>query len=84
LHKAIKATPSGSAAGESRVLRFCLALATIASYLTMMFFLIHSAREAAQAGVAAAEFSPAMIALASSMAFSVMITGLFVFVRQGD
>jgi hypothetical protein len=54
----------------------------IASYLGMMAFLIHSARHPAQTAVV--EFSPAMVALASCMAFSVILTGLFVLVRQGD
>jgi hypothetical protein len=61
-----------------------LVLATIVSYLAMMAFSIYSARHAAQTTVAAAEFSPAMIALASCMAFSVALTGLFVFARHGD
>jgi hypothetical protein len=39
--------------------------ATIVSYLAMMAFLIYSARHATQTIVAAADFSPAMIALAS-------------------
>jgi hypothetical protein len=54
----------------------------IVSYLGMMAFLIYSARHAAQSAVV--EFSPAMIALASCMAFSVILTGLFVLVRQED
>jgi hypothetical protein len=47
-----------------------------------MAFLIYSARHATQSAVV--EFSPAMIALASCMAFSVILTGLFVFLRHGD
>jgi hypothetical protein len=46
--------------------------------------LIHSARHATQTTVVAAGFSPAMIAVASCMAFSVILTGLFVFVRHED
>jgi hypothetical protein len=65
-------------------LRFRLVLAMIASYLAMMAFLIYSARQATQTAVAAAGFSPAMVALASCMAFSVVLTGLFVFARHGD
>jgi hypothetical protein len=61
-----------------------LVLATIVSYLAMMAFLIHRARHAVQTTVVAADFSPAMIALASCMAFSVVLTGLFVFVRHQD
>jgi hypothetical protein len=65
-------------------LRFLLVFATIVSYLAIVAFLIHSARHATQTTVVAADFSPAMIALASCMAFSVILTGLFVFVRHGD
>ena len=64
------------------VRRFRLALLMIVSYLAMMTFLIYSARHATQTAVAAAGFSPAMIALASCMAFSVILTGFFVFVRN--
>jgi hypothetical protein len=32
----------------------------------------------------ATNFSPAMIAVASCMAFSIFLTGLFVFVQHGD
>jgi len=56
----------------------------IVPYLAMMAFLIHSARHATEIAVVASDFSPAMIALASCMAFSVVLTGLFVFVRHGD
>ena len=65
-------------------LRFWLVLVMIVSYLAMMAFLIHSARHATQTAVVAADFSPAMIALASCMAFSVILTGLFVFARNED
>jgi hypothetical protein len=50
----------------------------------MMAFLIHSARNATQTAVASSNVSPAMIALASCMAFSVVLTGLFVLVRHWD
>jgi hypothetical protein len=65
-------------------LRFRLMLAMIVAYLAMVAFLIYRARHATQTAVAAADFSPAMIALASCMAFSVVLTGLFVFARHGD
>jgi hypothetical protein len=64
-------------------LRFRLVFATFVSYLAMMAFLIYSARHATQTIVAAADFSPAMIALVSCMALHVILTGLFVFVRHG-
>src|SRR5258708_5777859 len=44
----------------------------IVAYLAMMAFLIHRARHATQTAVVAADFSPAMIALASCMAFSIL------------
>ncbi|WP_157676373.1 hypothetical protein [Afipia sp. GAS231] len=56
----------------------------IVSYLAMMAFLIYSARQATQSAVAASDFSPAMVALGACMAFSVIITGLFVLVQHGD
>jgi hypothetical protein len=84
LHKTTEVVPSRVAANRLGTLRFRLVLAMIVSYLAMMAFLIHSARHATQTAVVAAEFSPAMIALASCMAFSVVLTGLFVFVRHGD
>jgi len=46
--------------------------------------LIHCARTVTQTSVVAADFSPAMIALASCMAVSVILTGFFVFVRHGE
>jgi hypothetical protein len=61
-----------------------LVLAMITAYLAMMAFLIYSARHATQTAVVASDFSPAMIALASCMAFSIVLTGLFVLVRRGD
>jgi hypothetical protein len=84
LLKTIEVLPLRVAASRLGALRFRLVLAMIASYLAMMAFLIHSARHATQTAVVAAEFSPAMIALASCMAFSVVLTGLFVFARHGD
>jgi hypothetical protein len=84
LLKTIEVIPLRVAASRLGALRFRLVLAMIASYLAMMAFLIHSARHATQTAVVAAEFSPAMIALASCMAFSVVLTGLFVFARHGD
>jgi hypothetical protein len=82
MHKAPEAVPSR--ANRLGVLRFRLAVVMIVSYLSMMAFLIYSARQATQTAVEASGFSPAMIAVASCMAFSVILTGLFVFVRQGD
>ena len=82
--KATEVVPLRVAASRLGALRFRLALVMIASYLAMMAFLIHSARHATQTAVVAADFSPAMIALASCMAFSVVLTGLFVFARHGD
>jgi hypothetical protein len=66
------------------VRRFRLALLMIVSYLSMMTFLIYSARNAPQSSVVATDFGPAVIALASCMAFSVVLTGFFVFVRNRD
>jgi hypothetical protein len=83
LHKATVVVPLRITANRLGALRFRLVFATIVSYLAMMAFLIHSARHAAQTTIAA-EFSPAMIALGSCMAFSVVLTGLFVFARHGD
>jgi len=84
LLKTIQVVPPRVIASRLGALRFRLVLAMIVSYLAMMAFLIHSARHAAQTAVAAADFSPAMIALASCMVFSVALTGLFVFARHGD
>jgi hypothetical protein len=84
LHKTTEGVPLRATANRLGALRFRLVLAMIASYLAMMAFLIYSARRATQTTVVAAEFSPAMIALASCMAFSVIVTGFFVFVRHGD
>jgi hypothetical protein len=84
LYKDTKVVSLRVAAHGLRALRLRLVLATIVSYLAMMAFLIYSARHAAQSPIVAAGFSPAMIALASCMAFSVILTGLFMFVRHGD
>jgi hypothetical protein len=84
LHKTTEDVPSRVTANRSGALRFQLVLAMIVPYLAMMAFLIHNARHATQTAVAASDFSPAMIALASCMFFSVVLTGLFVFVRHGD
>jgi hypothetical protein len=84
LHRITEDDPSHVAVNKSRALRFRLVLAMIVPYLAMMAFLIHSARHPTQTAVAASDFSPAMIALASCMSFSVILTGLFVFVRHGD
>jgi hypothetical protein len=84
LHKTTEVVPLRVIANRLGALRFRLVLVMIVSYLAMMAFLIHSARHATQTAVVAADFSPAMIALASCMAFSVVLTGLFVFVRHGD
>ena len=81
--KTIEVVPLRVTASRLGALRLRLVLAMIVSYLAMMAFLIHSARQAPQIAVAA-DFSPAMIALASCMAFSVVLTGLFVFARHGD
>lgn len=84
MHKVTEVVPLRVDANRLRAFRFRLVLAMIVSYLAMMVFLIYSARHATQTTVVAAEFSPAMIALASCMVFSVIVTGLFVFVRHGD
>jgi hypothetical protein len=84
LHKTTEGVPSRATANRLETFRFRLVLAMIVSYLAMMGFLIHSARHATQTAVVASDFSPAMIALASCMAFSVFLTGLFVLVRHGD
>jgi hypothetical protein len=84
LYKATEVVPLRVTAHRLGALRFWLVLATIVSYLAMMAFSIYSARHAAQSAVVAAGFSPAMIALASCMALSVVLTGLFVFVRNEE
>ncbi len=84
MHKATEDVPLRATANRSGALRFQLVLAMIIPYLAMMAFLIHSARHATPTAVVASDFSPAMIAIASCMSFSVVLTGLFVFVRHGD
>jgi hypothetical protein len=84
VHKIIKAVPPRVPADGSGTLRFRLVLVMIASYLAMMAFVIHSARHPTQTAVVASDFSPAMIALAICMAFSVILTGFFVLVRHED
>jgi hypothetical protein len=84
VHKITEVVPSRVTANGLGALRFRLVLVMIVSYLAMMAFLIHSARHPTQAAVVASDFSPAMIALASCMALSVILTGLFVLVRNGD
>jgi cytosine/uracil/thiamine/allantoin permease len=84
LHKITELVSLPVTANGPGALRFWLALAMIVSYLAMMAFLIYCARHATQIAVVTTEFSPAMIALASCMAFSVALTGLFVCVRHGN
>ena len=84
MHKATEVVPLRVTAGGLGTLRFRLVLVMIVSYLAMMGFLIYSARHATQTAVVAADFSPAMIALAICMAFSVILTGFFVFIRHED
>jgi hypothetical protein len=84
LRKTAEVVPSRLTANRLGALRFRLAIAMIVSYLAMMAFVIHSARQATQTAVVTSDFSPAMIALASCMAFSVIVTGFFVFVRHED
>lgn len=84
MHEATEYVPSRVTANRSGALRFRLVLVMIVPYLAMMAFLIYSARHTTQTAVVASDFSPAMVALASCMAFSVVLTGLFVFVRNED
>ena len=84
VHKITEVVPSRIADNGIGPLRFRLVLVMIVSYLAMMAFLIYSARHPTQAAVVASDFSPAMIALASCMALSVILTGLFVLVRNGN
>jgi hypothetical protein len=84
VHKITEDVPSRVNANGIGALRFRLVLVMIVSYLAMMAFVIHSARHPIQTAVVASEVSPAMIALASCMALSVILTGLFVLVRNGD
>jgi hypothetical protein len=84
VHKITEVVPPRDTANRLGALRLRLVLVMILSYLAMMAFLIHSARHPTQTAVVASDFSPAMIALASCMALSVILTGLFVLVRHGD
>ena len=84
MHKAAGVVPLRMTADSLGALRFRLVLVTIVSYLATMAFLIHSARHGTEADNAAFYFSPAMIALAICMAFSVILTGFFVLVRHED
>ena len=84
MQKAAGVIPLRPVANSSGALRFRLVLVMMASYFAMMTFVIHSARHATEADNAAFDFSPAMIALAICMAFSVILTGVFVLVRHED
>ena len=84
LRKTAEVASSRLPANRLGALRFRLAIAMIVSYLAMMAFVIHSAQRATQAAVVKSDFSPAMIALASCMAFSIILTGVFVLMRHGD
>jgi uncharacterized membrane protein YozB (DUF420 family) len=84
LYKTKEAVQSCATANRLGAFRFGLVLAMIASYLAMMAFLINNARQATQVTVVTSDFSPAMIAVASCMTFSVILTGLFVFVQRRD
>ena len=84
MHKTTGVVPLRIPNNRLGALRFRLAIAMIVSYLAMMAFVIHSARQATQTAVVTSDFSPAMIALASCMAFSIILTGLFVLMRHGD
>jgi hypothetical protein len=84
VHKTTEVVPSGGVADRLGAFRLRLLIAMIVSYLAMMAFVIYSARHATETSVVASDFSPAMVALAICMAFSVISTGLFVLVRHGD
>jgi hypothetical protein len=82
LHKTTEVVPLRVAANGLGALRFRLALLMIFSYLAMMSFVIYSARHAPPTAAVASNVSPAMVALAICMTFSVVLTGFFVFVRN--
>ena len=82
MHKTTEVVPPRVAANRLGALRFRLALLMIFSYLAMMSFVIYSARHAPPTAAVASNVSPAMVALAICMTFSVVLTGLFVFVRN--
>lgn len=84
MHRAAEVRPLRVTANGPDALRVRLMLAMILSYLGMMAFVIHSARHPEPAAIVSTTFSPAMIALASCMAVSVILTGLFVLMRHGD
>jgi hypothetical protein len=84
MHRTAEVRPLRVTANRPDTLRVRLMLAMILSYLGMMAFVIYSARHPAPTAIASIAFSPAMIALASCMAVSVILTGLFVFMRHGD
>ena len=82
MHKTTGVVPLRVAADGLGALRFRLALLMIFSYLAMMSFVIYSARHAPPTAAVASNVSPAMVALAICMTFSVVLTGFFVFVRN--
>lgn len=82
MHKTTGVVPLRVAANRLGALRLRLALLMIVSYLAMMSFLIYSARHAPLTAAVASDFSPAMVAVAICMAFSVILTGFFVFMRN--
>ena len=84
MHRTAEVRPLQVTASRRDTLRVRLMLAMILSYLGMMAFVIYSARHPPPAAIASTIFSPAMIALASCMAVSVILTGLFVLMRHGD
>jgi len=82
LDKTTEVVPLRVAANRLGALRFRLALLMIVSYLAMMSFLIYSARHTPLTAAVGSDLSSAMVALAICMAFSVILTGFFVFVRN--
>jgi hypothetical protein len=82
LDKTTEVVPQRVAANRLGALRFRLALLMIVSYLAMMSFLIYSARHTPLTAAVGSDLSSAMVALAICMAFSVILTGFFVFVRN--
>lgn len=82
MHKTTGVVALRVAANRLGAIRFRLALLMIVSYLAMMSFLIYSARHAPLTAAVASDFSPAMVAVAICMAFSVILTGFFVFMRN--
>ena len=82
MDKTTEVVPQRVAANRLGALRFRLALLMIVSYLAMMSFLIYSARHTPLTAAVGSDLSSAMVALAICMAFSVILTGFFVFVRN--